>query len=161
MRWSWERFFLVAAACTVYHLAAFVLCVYLPKDVFNPNRRRYRAFQWEKGGKWYQKHLRINSWKDKLPQHVAKGGFSKETLANLTPAFLDEFLLETCRAEWYHTGCLLLIFPLLVSSFWAPSLLILAAADLVMHLPFLIIQRYNRARMAPLRQRLNRRPPRA
>ena len=157
MRWDWERFLLVTIVCAAYHLAAFFLCIYLPKGVFHPDRRRYRICKWENGGKWYQKHLKINSWKDRLPQYVAKNGFSKESLNGVSLEYLDAFLLETCRAEWYHAGCLLFAVPLLAICFWAPSLLFLVAILLIVHLPFLVIQRYNRARMTPLRNRIARR----
>ena len=157
MRWNWERFLLVFIACALYHLVVFILCVYLPKRFFYPDRRRYRIYQWENGGKWYQKNLKINSWKDRLPQYVAKGGFSKESLIGVSVEYLDAFLVETCRAEWYHTGCLILLPFLLTGSFWAPSLLFLAFALVVLHLPFLVIQRYNRARLTPLRNRIARR----
>lgn len=160
MRWDWERFLLVSIACAIYHLIAFLLCVHLPGRFFHPSRKRYQSFKWEQGGRWYQKRLRINSWKDRLPQHVGKGGFSKESLTGVSLEYLDAFLREICRAEWYHTGCLFLLLPLLIGCFWAPSLLILVLALLVLHLPFLAIQRYNLARLLPLRNRIARRSAR-
>ncbi len=154
--WEWDRFLASAALCAVYHLGVFLLCVYLPPRAFDPRKRRYQPLGFEQNGKWYQKRLRINQWKDRLPQHVGKGGFSKERLAAPSPAYLDAFILETCRSEWYHTGCLLLVLPLGAISLLYPSRLVIVLAVLALHLPFWPIQRYNRFRLAALKERLER-----
>ena len=97
--------------------------------------------------------MRIHKWKDRLPQHIAKDGFSKSHLTNVSIEYLDEFIMETCRGEWLHlTDCLLVVVLLLINSF--PIGLLFAFLDCIGNLPFAIIQRYNRFRMLQLRKKV-------
>lgn len=135
-----------------WHLAVFIACIRLPISIFNPRKRRYQPKVWERGGKWYRDKLKIQRWKDKVPQYIGRGGFSKEHLADLTPDYLDEFIMETCRAEWMHLLnciCAAAVFftnPLLPGLFYV-GLVLLG------NLPFAIIQRYNRFRLQTLREK--------
>lgn len=117
---------------------------------------RIRPF--EHRGNWYQRWFRIRAWKDRLPEAGAafKGGMSKRTLPGLTPDHLERFAHETCRAELVHWW-------LLVSSvvfvLWNPPWLfaIMVAYAVVANLPFIAVQRFNRARItAALRRRARR-----
>jgi glycosyl-4,4'-diaponeurosporenoate acyltransferase len=107
---------------------------------------RPRAF--EQGGRFYERHLRIRIWKDKLPEKgdLFRGGFSKRRIRERSDGFLERFAAETRRAELVHwmnaaAGPLFLL--------WCPPRLGLSMIvfGVVAHLPFVVIQRYNRARI--------------
>ena len=90
-----------------WHVAVFLACVKIPTAFFDATKSRYLPKKWEKGGRWYRDNLKIQLWKDKLPQHIGKGGFSKAHLTDVSIEYLDEFIMETCRGEWMHlTNCL-------------------------------------------------------
>jgi glycosyl-4,4'-diaponeurosporenoate acyltransferase len=107
---------------------------------------RLRPF--ESDGRFYDRHLRIRRWKDLLPEagDMFRGGFSKRRIRSRDDEHLLRFVAETRRAEYVHwanamAGVLFLPFlPL-----WAGAVMV--AFGLVLHLPFVIIQRYNRARL--------------
>lgn len=137
----------------VWCVSAFIACVKLPTSFFSFEKKRYLPKKWERNGRWYKDHLRIHKWKDRLPQHIAKDGFSKSHLTNVSIEYLDEFIMETCRGEWLHlTDCLLVVVLLLINPF--PIGLLFAFLDCIGNLPFAIIQRYNRFRLLQLRKKV-------
>ncbi|MGN0470510.1 MAG: hypothetical protein ACI4GV_06315 [Acutalibacteraceae bacterium] len=144
----------------VWHYATFFLCISINKSAFDPNRKMYQPHKWEKGGKFYSDVLKINKWKDFLPQHVGKDGFSKDHLDDVSIEYLDEFIMETCRGEWNHTmNCLFAIALLLMNDL--PFGIFLTIALLLGNLPFAVIQRYNRFRLQKLRKTIIRKQERA
>ena len=107
---------------------------------------RPRAF--EDDGRFYERWLRIRSWKDKLPEKgdFFPGGFSKRAITDRSDEFLDRFAAETRRAELVHwmnaaSGPVFLL--------WCPWPLgvVMVCFGWVGHMPFVCIQRYNRARI--------------
>jgi glycosyl-4,4'-diaponeurosporenoate acyltransferase len=107
---------------------------------------RPRAF--EQGGRFYERKLRIRSWKDRLPEAGAtfRGGFSKSRIEGRSDAHLLRFVAETRRAEYVHwanaaAGPLFIVFVPL----WIVG--VMTTFGLLVHLPFIAIQRYNRARL--------------
>jgi len=107
---------------------------------------RPRGF--EAGGRFYEQRLHIRRWKDKLPEKgdLFRGGFSKRHIRSRSDEFLDRFAAETRRAELVHwmnaaAGPIFLL--------WCPLGLGLCmiAFGWMAHLPFVCIQRYNRARI--------------
>ena len=139
-----------------WHFLMFLACIKVKTSLFNPENRFYQAKSWEKNGRWYAKHLKINSWKDHLPQHTGKDGFTKEHMqSNITLEYLDRFIMETCRGEWDHwMCCLYFFFSLLINPFLIG--LILGLLTILFNLPFIAIQRYNRFRLQTLRKRMLR-----
>ncbi len=141
------------AAC--WHVVVFIACVRLPSRFFDGNRKRYQPRRWEKDGRWYRDHLKIQLWKDKVPQFIAKDGFSKSHITSLSLEYLNEFIMETCRGEWMHfANCLCAVVVLLINPF--PVNVIFAVLVLLGNLPFAIIQRYNRFRLNTVRRKLIR-----
>lgn len=135
-----------------WHVVVFILCVRLPRDVFDSQRKRYQAKHWEKGGRWYKDHLKIQLWKDKVPQFVAKDGFSKSHITDLSLEYLDEFIMETCRGEWMHlANCLCALVLIVINAF--PLGLIFGILVVLGNLPFALIQRYNRFRLDTVRRK--------
>ena len=113
--------------------------------------RLLRLRRFEAGGRWYRRRLRIHRWKDRLPDagDLFAGGISKRELPSHDAAGLRLFERETRRAElahWWALACGLL-FPL-----WNPPLAaaLLVGYGVAVNLPFIAIQRYNRARLQAL-----------
>ena len=121
-----------------------------------------RLRRFERGGGWYRRWLRIHRWKDRLPEAGAlfEGGVSKRQLPARDLDGLRLFARETRRAElthWWALWC----GPLFV--LWNPPLAasLLVSYGVVANLPFILIQRYNRARVESTIERLTLRGTRA
>jgi glycosyl-4,4'-diaponeurosporenoate acyltransferase len=117
-----------------------------------------RARHFESGGHWYRRRLRIHRWKDRVPEAGAlfDGGISKRELPARDVAGLEVFVRETRRAElahWWALWCS----PIFV--LWNPPLAaaLLVAYGVLVNLPFIAIQRYNRFRTQALLARVARR----
>jgi glycosyl-4,4'-diaponeurosporenoate acyltransferase len=120
--------------------------------------RLLRARRFEDDGRLYRRTLRIHRWKDRLPEAGAlfDGGISKRELPARDVAGLRVFVRETRRAElthWWAMACS----PLFL--IWNPPLAaaLLVAYGVLVNLPFILIQRYNRFRTQALLARLERR----
>jgi len=116
-----------------------------------------RPRRFEAAGRWYRRRLRIHRWKDRLPDagDLFGGGMSKRRLPAYDVAGLQRFARETRRAElahWWAMCC----GPLFV--LWNPPLAaaLLISYGVVVNLPFILIQRYNRFRIQALTGRLAR-----
>ena len=124
----------------------------LSKDGWLLRPRRFEA-----GGRWYRRRLRVDRWKDKVPEagDLFRGGMSKRRLPAYDVAGLRLFVRETRRAELAHwwAMCCGPVFVL-----WNPPLAagLLIAYGVLVNLPFIVIQRYNRFRTQPLLTRLER-----
>lgn len=106
---------------------------------------RQRSF--EDGGRWYRRNWRINRWKDRLPEAggLFDGGVSKSRIPGPADGGLPLFIRETRRAElahWWALAC----GPLFM--LWNPPLpaALLMGYGIIVNLPFIGIQRYNRFR---------------
>lgn len=134
----------------IWHFITFVVCVTVDVSFFDADKKMYRPHKWEKCGRFYSENLKINKWKDMLPQYIGKDGFSKDHLDNVSVEYLDTFIMETCRAEWNHTmNCLYFVVLFLINRF--SMALFLSAILFIVNLPFAVIQRYNRFRLQKLR----------
>lgn len=139
----------------VWHYATFFLCISINTGFFNPKRKIYQSHKWEKDGKFYSNVLKINKWKDFLPQHIGKDGFSKDHIDDVSIEYIDEFIMETCRGEWNHSmNCLFSIALLLMNNLWMG--IILSILLLIGNVPFAVIQRYNRFRLQKLKKMILR-----
>ncbi|HSF35080.1 MAG TPA: hypothetical protein VLA70_03145 [Nocardioides sp.] len=125
----------------------------LARDGWGLRERRF-----EDRGRWYRRRLHIHRWKDRVPEAGAlfDGGVSKRELPAMDAEGLELFVRETRRAElghWWAMWCS----PLFV--LWNPPLAaaLLAAYGVLVNLPFIAIQRYNRFRTQAVLERLSRR----
>ena len=119
----------------------------MPVTWFNPGVGR----AWEQGGRFYERFLGIKHWKDWLPDAARwfGGGFAKGVLAGNAPEYLRRFIRETWRGElchWFAMACAPVFF--LWNPWWAN--LIMVSYALASNLPFILAQRYNRARFQRL-----------
>ena len=116
-----------------------------------------RLRRWERDGRWYERRLRIRRWKDRVPEAGAlfAGGVSKRHLGGRSTDDLQAFARETRRAERGHWLALAgsPLFVLVDPPAGAVAMLAYGAAS---NLPFIAIQRYNRARIEAVLRRLGR-----
>lgn len=121
----------------------------LPSRWLDPGLPWFRTKAWENGGKFYRDHLRIARWKDRLPAVDGLNKVSKKSLSGISPEYLRQFIVETCRGESHHVRSILetALFVL-----WNPFWLFccIFVLSLVGHAPFIFIQRYNRPRLQRL-----------
>jgi glycosyl-4,4'-diaponeurosporenoate acyltransferase len=107
-----------------------------------------RPRRWERGGRVYDA-IRVRRWKDSLPEAgaVFAGGVSKRSLVTRTTAGLEAFATETRRAEIGHW---LAAAASPAFALWnAPAVAaVMVAYGVGINLPFIAIQRFNRARIA-------------
>jgi len=113
-----------------------------------------RPRRFETGGRWYRRRLRVDRWKDKVPEagDLFRGGVSKRRLPAYDVGGLQAFARETRRAELAHwwAMCCGPVFVL-----WNPPLAagLLIGYGVLVNLPFIAIQRYNRFRIQALTER--------
>lgn len=137
-----------------------LLCLRLPDRLFEPDRLLWRSFRWERGGKIYDHVFHIRRWKHLLPDGggiLKKKGYQKRSLTDLSEENLHRFLIEASRGELTHW---LGILPFWVFGLFAPPqvIWIMLAYALIVNLPCILAQRYNRPRvLALLRQRYPKR----
>jgi glycosyl-4,4'-diaponeurosporenoate acyltransferase len=138
-----------------WHLMILLVSMCLKPSFLDPRKSLYASRKWEKNGSFYIKKLRIKKWKDFLPQYVARGGFSKRHLESnekFNEKYINVFIIETCRAEWNHVMCSMYF----IVSFSINSLcyaLVFSTIPLIVNIPFIAIQRYNRIRLKKLEQK--------
>ena len=141
----------------IWHYAMMFLCMGMNPSAFSPDRKIYLPHKWEHDGKFYQDFLKINQWKDYLPQHIGKDGFSKDHIDDVSIEYIDRFILETCRGEWNHKmNCVFVIVLFTLNGVTHVSV-VLSCMTLVGNVPFFIIQRYNRFRLQRLKKTILRR----
>jgi glycosyl-4,4'-diaponeurosporenoate acyltransferase len=115
---------------------------------FNPQAWGFRKRNWEKEGRVYQKIFCVKKWKGLLPEGAVlfAKGFRKKELKEKNENYFRIFITETCRAECAHW--LTMVFsPLffLWNPFWVGVGMIVYS--LMVNLPCIIAQRYNRIRL--------------
>ena len=118
-----------------------------------------RLRPWERGGRVYRR-VGVHRWKDRLPEAGSwfADGMSKRGLPGRSPHALRRFAAETRRAElvhWWNAafGATFLL--------WTPAAVgwLMVGFGLVAHLPFVVVQRYNRGRITSTLARADRRAP--
>lgn len=139
----------------LWHMLCFIACITCNSSVYSLDKKMFQPKKWEDNGKWYDDKLYIKKWKDRLPQHIGKNGFSKQHFTNLSKEYIDTFIMETCRAEWEHSiSCFYIVITFIISPF--KIALIFSLFTIAANIPFLIIQRYNRFRLLKIKNRLER-----
>jgi glycosyl-4,4'-diaponeurosporenoate acyltransferase len=116
------------------------------------DRWRLRVRRFEAEGSWYDKHLRIRRWKDRLPETGGWFGVSKRQLLGYSPAELEHFALECRRGELTHWA---IFFATPVFAVWNSglALLLVTFVGLGASLPFIAVLRYNRLRVSRILDR--------
>ena len=120
----------------------------LPRHWFHPDRGFFAPRAWERGGRFYRKTLKIDKWKDKLPDksRAVASMVPKRVSGSHSAAGLRRLAQETCVAEAVHWALLLCSWIYLLF-LRRPLAWIAAVGYALSHLPFIAIQRYNRPRL--------------
>jgi glycosyl-4,4'-diaponeurosporenoate acyltransferase len=119
----------------------------MPAAWFRPPR----PLRAEGDGSCYRRWLAVHRWKDRLPDGASwfAGGVAKARLGGRRPADLERFAREAWRGElchWSAIACAPVFF--LWNPWWADGVMV--AYALAANLPCIVVQRYNRARIARL-----------
>lgn len=128
----------------------------MPKEWFNPNSFVFKEKKWEKEGRIYEKIFLIKRWKKLLPDGAAtfKKGFRKKKLNATSKEYFSEFILESCRAEATHIPPIFLSF--LFGLYNPPQIvLIMLIFAIIVNLPCILAQRYNRIRLSRIVRKLD------
>lgn len=133
-----------------------LVCLLIPDRAFDPTRFFWRAHAWEREGRVYEDAFRVRRWKHLLPDGGGvwkKRGYKKRNLSDYSEENLRRFLVETSRGELTHW---LGITPFWVFGLFAPGSVvwIMLIYALVVNLPCIIAQRYNRPRVLALYRRM-------
>lgn len=132
----------------VIQLLVSYVCLKIPNRYFNPTKFPFTSFAFEQEGAFYRKWLLVHKWKKYLPDGGALMGaeFHKKNLEHVTHANLRRFMIESCRAEMTHFYAIL---PFWLFGFIAPPevIWIMLVYALVLNMPCIIAQRYNRPRI--------------
>jgi glycosyl-4,4'-diaponeurosporenoate acyltransferase len=134
-----------ALAWTTWSVVASAIGSKLPDQVLATDTFVTRERAFEDSGRLYER-FGIRDWKDRVPECGSLfGGRSKAVLGGRGQ--LPAFARETRRGEYVHWA-ILAAGPLF--ALWNPPLLTLAmvAYGLAANVPFIMIQRYNRLRIA-------------
>lgn len=129
---------------------------FLPKSWYEKQDWFFAEHSFEK--KLY-KRIRLDRWKDKLPEGGGLWKFQKKELhETLTLEYTDRFILETKYGEVGHWCMAVLGFACIWvnPSSYANVALICAIVNVIVQIPFCLIQRYNRPRLIRLKSRLAR-----
>lgn len=124
------------------------LCFKIPLSYFEKDNKVFKTRKWEQSGQIWQKIFKVKKWKSRIIEgsSIAKESYDKSHLHGTKRSDLSTFAAETRRAELTH-WMLILPAPLffLWNPIWAGWVMIIYA--LIVNLPFIIIQRYNRGRI--------------
>ncbi|WP_432353272.1 glycosyl-4,4'-diaponeurosporenoate acyltransferase [Sporosarcina sp. A2] len=148
-----------AIAWAFFHIAISLLTVRIPFQWFIRNKHLFESFHFERQGNLWQRLFRVKSWKQLIPDGtmVIRKGYTKKSLHGNDMSSLEEFVVESRRAELTHW---LSIAPVALFFLWNPvwaSLLNVAYAVLF-NVPIVIAQRYNRPRLERLIARKQNKP---
>ncbi len=132
-----------------------ILLRFFPKGLWN---YRSTIFKVNQSQIKFLRSIKIQKWKDKIPEMGWTGGFEKKNIKSVEVKYLNKFLQETCLAEILHllAGILgftvLFIFPVRDLYFSLP----IAIVNLILHILPCLIQRYTRFRMVPIYEHLSK-----
>lgn len=149
MKWIYSAVYVAATG-----FIAFLLGEVLPREWFNEGEFPYSEFNWEKGGKIYDR-LKIKKWKSKLidMSKIVMNMVPKSVKANATPAQLRRLVKETCVAEFVHL--VLCLTSAGVYVIWQDFMgVVVWLMCVVGNIPFIMVQRYNRPHLIKLADRM-------
>jgi len=155
-----RRFWLAVLYVAVIGLLSNVAALFIKRDKLKEDRFPFKPYGWERNGRIYDR-LAIRKWKNRVPDvsRVFKPLMPKRVTAGTTSQDLKALVKECCVAELIHV---MLIILSIVVVFICPGLegLILWFLCLLINLPFVLIQRYNRPQLKSTIRRLEAREER-
>ena len=125
------------------------LCVKIPISLFEKDIWWFKPKNWEYRGRIYKNIFKVKKWRNIVPDGggLFKGGFPKKHLESSDPQYLKTFYDETKRAELTHW---LTILPAPIFFLWNIRWvgIVMIVYALIANIPCILLQRYNRARLA-------------
>lgn len=141
---------LIFILCPAIQITGALIGRKIPYNRLNYNNWLYRIRKWEKAGKVYRKVF-VHKWKGLLPDGAKyfKGDFTKKHLLSIDPEYIEKFIKESCRAEFVHWLGML---PFVTFFLLVPPLVagLLVLYSIIVNIPCIIAQRYNRPRLIAL-----------
>lgn len=140
----------------IISIVAFFIGRLLPKGLFKADRFPFRPFRFEKNGQIYDK-IKIKSWQNKLPDmsRILPKFIPAKNLSGNYRDRMPRMLQETCIAEFVHFNlCLSSLYCLWLWPGIGGAIIIILYV-VIFHLPYIIIQRYNRPRLLKLARRIS------
>lgn len=136
------------------------LAALLPRRWFRADRFPFRTCPWEQYGAIYER-IGVRRWKDRLPDmsRILPWLDKKQLTTAPTATQAQRMITETCVAEMMHivlsllTLACILIWP--HGGLWLSIVYILVG-----HIPYIIIQRYNRPRLVRMHRLIAQREAR-
>lgn len=143
-------------AWLLIHMGVALTMARLQDARFLPRGGWFRLRGFEGAGEFYERRFRIRGWKKHLPDGaplLGRYGFPKQRLEGKSPEYFRAFARETCRAELTHW--IIAMFGPLFFLWNRPGVgLLMVVYGLAENLPLIIAQRYNRARLLRLLDRM-------
>lgn len=142
------------AAWLLLHFLIGWLAWRLPVSFFSRQSWLYRPRRRERHDQFYRRVFLIDRWKRFMPEAGGffPGGFSKKRLTSRNQEYLARFSIETRRGEFTHWLSILPAPLFFLWNDWTVGLLMVAYA-LLFNLPFIAVNRFNRARLARILMR--------
>lgn len=151
------------AKCLIYLIcigaAGFLIGRVVPKKWFRADRFPFRPFRWEKQGAVYNA-LGVRRWKELVPDmsRIFPSLMPPKKLPRAADAVqVERMLQETCVAEWVHALLGLLGFGCVLIWKGAWGWIVSVLYCCLGNLPYIVIQRHNRPKLARILQRMQAR----
>lgn len=147
----WTTFLINFIIWFILHTTNSIWIMSISDDFFVHNRKLdflFKTYYWEKDGRIWQKYFYVKKWKEFMPDgaSIFRVGYRKKRLPKKAKNQLSKFILETKRAELTHWTLLIPVpFFFIWNSFPAAWINVMYAV--LVNVPFIIIQRYNRPRL--------------
>jgi len=158
---SWFTFWMIVINTSFWLICCFgtawLIHRVFPSSIYEKINWLFKERSFEK--RFYQM-IFLPKWKDKLPEWGKVWNFEKSHLKQeLNLDYVNRFILETYRAEIGHIGMAVLGFACVLANprDYAQMAIICSILNVVVQIPFCLIQRYNRPRLVRLKVRFEKR----
>ncbi len=154
------RFWVGVVYVAVIGALSNIAALFIRRDRLKEDKFPFRIYKWERNGKVYDR-LKIRRWKNRVPDmsKVLKFMLPKKVCCGATGRDIRALIKETCVAEIVHS--VLIVLSLAVFAI-CPGRegVVLFLLCLLLNLPFIFIQRYNRPQYITAAKRLDEREER-
>jgi len=133
------------------HVSMSYFCFKIPISFFEKDYWWSKIRSLEYRGRVYKRVFKINKWKGNVPDGggLFKEGFAKKNLRSSDSKYLKTFLYETKRAELTHWLIIIPVPIFFLWNMWWVGIIMIAYA-IIVNIPCILLQRYNRARLSLL-----------
>lgn len=136
-------------------VAITILCFKIPPGVLCYKKWPFRIGKWENNGAIYQHLFKVKLWKSKMLElgDFFKSIMPKRHLKEYSTAYLSKYLVESCRAEISHWSIITWSYIFFLWNDFIRAATVVVIAN-ILNLPYIIIQRYNRPRVARVAEKI-------